>query len=486
MKQTADFLREAGIGFPLVEQGWHPDVESALRDLKNIMTENHADELMRQSVRTAVLEVLKSGKIQGASRLVDAAIGKPERNRDIQGREIAFFTPELWDKPMDGQELFTEVKNFISRYLILPPGGLPVIAMWSIATWAVAAFDIVPYLLAHSPTRECGKTRLLEVIELLARKAFRAVSASEATIFRITEKEQPTMLLDEAEALSQKSDRSDAIIRILNDGFERGPGVPRCEGEKNEVRFFAVYGFKAIASIKRLWDTVEGRSIIIHMQRKSRTENVERFRRKKARREAHDIARRIARWVRDHIQVIESAQPDLPDFMGDREQDIWECLLAVALVIGEDVYYELIEAAKSLRCEDEDNSTRIQVIKDLKIIFGTKDKMFSETICEELWAMEDRRWPEYRNGKKITRNQLARLLKDFHTPNGLPIRPQKVRIGLEVKQGYRRQWFDKILVVYAPDPSVELEHPEQSGNDKGFSEFSNRNIDPQCSTLKSD
>ncbi len=222
------------------------------------------------------------------------------------------------------------------------------------------------------------------------------------------------------------------------------------------------------------------------MQRKRKTESVERFRRKRARQEAHDNARRIARWTEDNIQGIENIEPDLPTFLCDREQDIWECLLAVGLVIGEDVYCRLIEAVKSLRREDEDNSTRVQVIKDLKTIFGTKDKMFSETICEQLGAMEGRRWPEYRNGKRITQNQLARLLKDFQTPNGLPIRPQKLRIDTEVKQGYRRQWFDKIIAVYAPDPPVEVEQPEQPSNDKSSSGFSNRNIDPQCSTLKSD
>ena len=130
MKQAADFLREAGIGFALVEHGWHPDVEEALRKLKNIMAENHVDELKRQSVRTAVIEILKTGKIQGASQLVDAAIERPERIQDnLQGQKVAFPTPQPWDEPVSGQELFTEVEDFISQYLVLPQGGLAVIAI---------------------------------------------------------------------------------------------------------------------------------------------------------------------------------------------------------------------------------------------------------------------------------------------------------------------------------------------------------------------
>jgi len=54
-----------------------------------------------------------------------------------------------------------------------------------------------------------------------------------------------------------------------------------------------------------------------------------------------------------------------------------------------------------------------------------------------------------------------------------------------VKQGYKRSWFDKVFDVYASDPPSKVEQPEQRSNDAGFSGFSNRNIDPLCSTLKS-
>ena len=358
------------------------------------------------------------------------------------------------------------------------------VAAWIIATWVVEAFDISAYLVARSPTRECGKTRLLEVIQELARKPFSTISASEASLFRIVDKEGPTVIMDESEALSGRSDRAVAIRSILNAAHRRGPGVPRCEGERNDVRWFRVFGFYAIAAIGKLWDTIEGRSIILKMQRKSPSDKLKRFRLRQVKVEAQDSVRKIARWAQDHLKEIEAADPELPDFMGDREQDIWECLLKVGQIISQETYEELVKAAKSLQGEDEDNAPQIQLLRDLKVIISKYDQVFSETLCRELWAMEDRQWPEYRNGKPITQNQLARLLKNFQLPDGLPLRPRKIRIGEDTKQGYRAKWFEKLFETYAPDPPLKVEQPEQSSNGAGFSEVSNRNTAPSCSTSK--
>ena len=481
----AEILTKAGFD-ELTKDSSGDDIEKVVRNLPQLLA--GADKVRLAGIREEASKKLKLVGFSSTKSLLDAVLNtgsSGSENEDRQGSAVTFSEPDPWPDRVDGPELFAEVKSYIRQYLILPPGAASVLAAWIIATWAVTVFDIICYLLVLSATRECGKTRVLEVIEFLSRKAFSTISSSPATIYRIIEKEQPTFLMDEAESLSKMSDHSGALIEILNGGYERGKVVPRCEGDKNEVRYFNVFGFKALASTRRLWDTIEGRSIIIKMQRKSKSDTVKRFRRRTARKEARVIARRISRWAQDNMLAIESAEPDLPVFLGDREQDVWECLLAVAVVIGGDTYSKLVEAAKSLRLEDEDNSTRIQVVKDLNAIFGTKDKMFSEAICEELGAMEDRRWPEYRNGKRITQNQLARLLKDFQTPNGLSLKPMSIRIGTEGKKGYKLAWFTKVFDTYAPDPPSKPAQPAQPNNDKGFSGVSNRHKDLQCAGLKS-
>jgi hypothetical protein len=477
---AAEILTKAGLGGILVSEGWNADVEAALRRLKEIMVAENGkiDPLLRAGVRTGAIEILKSGKINGAAQLVDAAIGRPENNNNgnLQGREIPFSLPEPWPEPVDGEKLLQELKGFIGRYVILPAGGLDAVAHWVLATWLVEIFSTSAYLLIQSQTRECGKTRLLEVLDLLVRKPFFSVAASEAAMFRILDTQEPTLIIDEAEALAGRSERADAVRTIINAAHRRGPGVPRCIGEDNEVRHFKVFGFVAIAGIGRTWDTIEGRSITIEMERKSPSESVSRFRRKIADADAEILRRRMMRWSGDHTGQVAEAQPDLPDFLGDREQDVWEPLLCVACTLSPAAYLGLIESAKALlRPEDEDNAPQIQIIRDLKIIFGDKDKMFSETLCEELAAMEGRKWPEYRNGKPITQNQLARLLKGFKRPDGITIKPIDIRIETQVKKGYNRAWFKRLFSIYAKKPPFKAQQPLHPNNDAASSGFSEGN-----------
>ena len=67
----------------------------------------------------------------------------------------------------------------------------------------------------------------------------------------------PTFLVDEAEKLSGRHADRD-LISMLNAGHRRGATVQRCfeSGGDYAVREFDAFGFRALAAIRRLWDTV--------------------------------------------------------------------------------------------------------------------------------------------------------------------------------------------------------------------------------------
>ena len=71
MISTDEIISKAGLGFVLVKDGLTVDVEEALRRLGKIVSGNGVDPITRLSVRSRVIEILKSGKIQGATQLVD-------------------------------------------------------------------------------------------------------------------------------------------------------------------------------------------------------------------------------------------------------------------------------------------------------------------------------------------------------------------------------------------------------------------------------
>ncbi len=353
---------------------------------------------------------------------------------DNQSKVHAMFTdPEPWPVGVVLAEVLAETAAFILRYVIVPQPTADALAAWIAFTYMVPVFNIAPYVIARSPVKRCGKSLLLEVVELLVHRPFSTVSASPATLFRVIDESAPTVLMDEAETLGGQGERAEAVREILNAGYRRGPGVPRCEGENNEVKVFSVFGPKVLAAIGRLWDTLEDRSVIVELKRKRRDESVERFRRRKAEPVALELRRKLVRWSKDHVDGLRDIEPTLPDFLDDRAQDSWEPLLAIGLAAGDGWCERLVRSAKALsgvRVE-EDDAPGVRLLGDLRELFEERrtDKIASADFVEYLKSLPDRQWSEWK-GKPITTVQVSRLLRPFG------IKPKKVRIGTAVVQGY--------------------------------------------------
>ena len=62
------------------------------------------------------------------------------------------------------------VEHFVRRYMVLAADACTLLALWIAQTHALDAFDYVAYLAIKSPLPECGKTRLLEVLEALVHR----------------------------------------------------------------------------------------------------------------------------------------------------------------------------------------------------------------------------------------------------------------------------------------------------------------------------
>jgi hypothetical protein len=64
-----------------------------------------------------------------------------------------------------------------------------VIAAWILHTWAIEAADSTPYLDITAPEKGCGKSRLLEVLEIVVRKPVKTGGMSAAALMRTVEAE---------------------------------------------------------------------------------------------------------------------------------------------------------------------------------------------------------------------------------------------------------------------------------------------------------
>lgn len=166
-------------------------------------------------------------------------------------------------------QMLDDIVAFIRRFVVVTDAQAAVVALWIAHTHASGAAETTPYLHINSPTKRAGKSRLLDVLEVLTRKPLRAAGATEAALFRAISDREPTLLFDEVDAIFGAKAREHEDLRaLLNAGFRRGTPVLRCVGvgTKQTATEFDVFCCKALAGIGTLPDTIADRPLTISLK----------------------------------------------------------------------------------------------------------------------------------------------------------------------------------------------------------------------------
>jgi len=307
----------------------------------------------------------------------------PELLREVERltldcRDISSETPEHVSPATAPTPLLVSVEGFIRRFSVLPNAAYLPVAIWAIATHTANSFDCFPYLALFSPTKECVKTRLLEVLEQLVSNSWRGTAPSPAALYRMLA-EGPTLLLDEIEMFNRKdkSESTQTLLAVLNAGHRKGATIPRCDGPKHELRHFPVYGPKAFAVIGRLPDTLTDRSIVITLQSRTPDQTIARFLMARAKAEARPVREAIATFAEEHQGSIAQAYKrlmanDLP-FLQDHDADLWMPLFGVCSVAAPDRLADLRTSAMLLRAikagDDADDSLPVKLLADIRAVW---------------------------------------------------------------------------------------------------------------------
>jgi Protein of unknown function (DUF3631) len=297
-----------------------------------------------------------------------------------------------------GPQIVSTLEATFRKYMALDPGLPLVLAVWALATHVFECFDTFPYLAITSPTKRCGKTRLAEIIELLAARGERLVNPTQAVIFRTIQSMTPTLIIDEAEALSFKSDRSEAIREILNAGYRAGQFVSRCDTSKDgsfEPQKFKTYCPKVLVLIGNLPDTLADRCIPIRLRRRRQGERVERFFFTRARWGAKQTQKQIKEWALAHRNRVKRQYRgrDLT-FLEDREAELWLPLFAVCRVAAPERVEELKPIAlhiSRVKQADEPAQSGLLLLSDIREIFtqARSDRMPTVNLLLDLSAIEE-------------------------------------------------------------------------------------------------
>src|SRR6516162_10055285 len=392
-----------------------------------------------------------------------------------QGHAIAFPEPEPWPEPVNGAGLLDEIATTVRSYVVMLDHCRDICALWGMHAYLVDRFIVSPRLGIQSPTKQCGKTTLLDVLSRLVPRPLPSQNVTPAAIFRVVEAHQPTLLIDEADTFLYDNDD----LRGILNGNRKGSRVLRTVGDDHEPRAFSVYAAAAIALIGQLPDTLHDRAVTIDLQRRRASETITSFRPDRA--DHLDVlARKMARWAKDHADRIAERDPEMR--LINRRADNWRGLLAIADEAGGEWPGRARNAAEASHNAEGDNASRPELpLGDIREAFakageGRVAKLFAEKVDVEiasadlvkaLVAIEGRPWAEMgKSGKPLTQAKFARMLKPLGISPG-NIGEEKARV-----RGYKLTQFEEAFSRYLPPEGDSKCTGAQNAANTGTSDIS--------------
>lgn len=372
-----------------------------------------------------------------------------------------------WSDPVDGIELLRAIVGILKSHAILPRGAAEAISLWIVGTYCYDNFRIFPKLLLSSPEKRCGKSTLLEIVRSLSHRALIASNITPSAIFRCIDAWKPTLLIDEADTFVHGNEE---LRGIINSGHTRSTAyVIRVVGDDHEPKQFSTWAPMVLAMIKLPPDTILDRSVTIPMRRKLPGESITRLPVDSPGQFRH-LRSQCLRWSEDNGDVLKAIKPTLPESSNDRALDNWTPLLTIAEAIGGKVPTVALDAFRQLQPTDhEDDGIGPTILRDIRTVFDEQGrrylKLHSDEIVIRLIDMEGHPWAEWKQGRPMTQNSLARLLAPFK------IKPQQIRIGDLSKKGYERGQFDDAFSRYLSATPIQTETTVQPTAGAASSDF---------------
>jgi hypothetical protein len=380
--------------------------------------------------------------------LVDAEPDDGEDHSDVVGDQRSI------------RDTLERVCAFVGRFVVLTAAQRDAIGLWVLHTHALDAADCTAYMAVTSAEKRSGKTRLLEVLDLLVARPWFTGRVTAAVLARKIDAEAPTLLLDESDAaFGGEKEYAEALRGILNTGYRRGGSATVCVGQGMNISYkdFSTFSAKAIAGIGTLPDTVADRSIPIRLERRAPSETVERLRRRDVEPEAEPLRDQLATLSLE-CEILAGARPVLPDELDDRAQDVCEPLLAIADLAGDDWPRRARAALVGLcagRQIADDDSLRVRLLSDIRDVLGDDDRITTAVLLARLEALDDAPWSDW-FGRAFTSRALSKLLR----PYGIRIRTIRLHDD-GTARGLLREQFEPVWGRYLASYPTHRHNPHE-------------------------
>lgn len=365
-------------------------------------------------------------------------------------------------------ELLDALEEYVRAYVVVSDAQAAAVTLWTAHTHVLEATDVTPYLHVTSAEAESGKSRLLEVLELLVpRPLTTAGSVTVAVMFRVIDQMSPTLLLDEADNVFADKSLTAALLGVINAGWRRGQRVYRMGGaQHNRLDAFEVFCAKAICGLDRkLAPTLASRCLRIEMRRRLPEETIRELFLEEARPEAESIRDDLAAWS---AMAVDDLRRTRPRRLGvrDRLEEGLRLLLAIADAAGGDWPQRARAALRELAGVSTANANThgIELLRDLRGVFGEREELATVELLNGLFAIEESPWASWwADGRadgdpqpsRAAAMKLARMLRPFG------ISSSDIGASSARHKGYRRADFAETFARYLPPEVAQVAHTAQ-------------------------
>jgi putative DNA primase/helicase len=197
------------------------------------------------------------------------------------------------------------------------------LALWVAMTYVMEHLEIAPMVYVTSPEPMCGKSTVMKLLKVFCHRAEMVSKITPAAIYRLIERDQPTLVFDEADRFLRGNNELNGIINAGHARFEATVIINKKLPDGNyEPIEFPVWCAKAIAGIGKQDDTLTSRSIVISLRRKLSDETVKPVRYNMY--QQHEATRvALASWASSFNPICDNEMEPFLKAKTDRGTDNW-------------------------------------------------------------------------------------------------------------------------------------------------------------------
>jgi hypothetical protein len=372
-----------------------------------------------------------------------------------------------WDEPVTTEQALEELIARFKIHVVLDTDKLLSTALWVMMAWVheeVAHYS--PYLAVHSADNDSGKTTfLIEVIgRVVPRPAPTSSDPTPAGIFRLADREHPTMLFDNVDTLFEQMPK---ITELFLNGWTRGIPVRRTEGAKHTPVEYDIFCPKAVSLTgNKLPRALAGRCLMIELlPAMPGEEPVEvNFLDQELQEQFEILRRRLARWAADHVEALKTAKPPvIPAGLVNRAKANAKLLLAIAELAGGEWAETARTFLERLLGSAREPSWLQRLLGVFWIVFVEEKRkdISSAEVVKRLTEDPTSEWHAYRGRQAPNQWDIAVILRPVHIRPG-QVGPKHKRVsGYHAKDLFEGKVFERWLRRMPPQLLISSPEDEQ-------------------------